>query len=304
MVQDLQLWITRPSTLLEPAPNEPIGELQQRAVKAYNLAWQLGYVARQRSGTGGLPSSATYAVSEVIHDYFFPQPVFFVTPPSANQMRDRIARAHERATAALRRFSEQDGEYSNLKRLDAAVGSIGRPDVQRESDRIKEARQAEIQSRMAREIAEVLRGARYIGAGVVAPSVLRVSDRTATGVSGRTEDCGVTELEARAIAFLGDLARQQALTYIARELGTDAVIGADASEADESTKAALRVFYAEASSALARRAAYEFFWVFSYKLTKRAGGGSAVQATLEGTESAATRRAFAAAEVLLTELRR
>lgn len=304
LVQELDLWTTRPSTLFLPPSGAALRELQPQIVEAAGLARRGTYISRLKSTSRGAGIRPIFAVSELVHEFFFPQPVFLVPAPTANEMRDRITRAHDRATTAQTRFLEQEGEYSNLKRLDAAVGSIGRPDVQQESDRIKNQRKADIQARLNLEIRAVLQGPHYVGAGSTPPSLLGLAVKAPTPLMDNSEHCGVTAIEARAINFIGELARQQTLTYIARELGTNSLFGADASEADEPTKYALRAFYSEASASLARRAAYEFFWVFSYRLERERGSLRRRMPLVNGSETPATKQAFAAAIVLLDEMAR
>ena len=318
MISELASWSVRPSTLLEASTSgtNRVDELQSKIRGAIGSAWRSSYVYRSDRDAGqyaaeSLTSMQFAVLSETFHEYFFPQPVHFVPPAGAQAIRERLRSAHTATVAAKQRYEDQVGEFRRWKLLEGAVSSLDLPDLQKELEVVKHNEATKIESKLGVALSGSLAGRVYVGTGQKLPSVVGLGLAPLEEVSVETQFCGISESEARAIALIGDLARVQARLFIARELRKSpaSIFGftvgqSVASGADEEVKDLLRRFFEDVSATLARRAAYEYFWVFSYRISyDKKTKKSLVEPLLNGEESNETKMSARAAANLLQYLR-
>ncbi|WP_157578811.1 hypothetical protein [Rudaea cellulosilytica] len=303
-------WLSEPTTLLSdsttiqyvlPAP-------PQVARSVFELVSGDGYVDRlgltikqDRSNETNLADRAAIALSSALGDFLFPVPAYLAKQPSADDVRSYLEYSHTRTVDALARLANGTGEFAGFKISQDAIKSLGIPDLQLSLDDLRKAEEQALSKRLSNRVASSTRTRGYFGAGANRPSAEKLGFVDNQELAKDSTVCGITDLEIRAVFLMGELARAHARIKLSEIMRSGSGLEIDSSASfDEQTKLLAREFLANVSAAVARRAAYEFFLVYTYRTSVVRGAYRVkVSPILSGREEKNTLAAEAYAARLL-----
>lgn len=262
-------WALQPSRMID---NEggfaPLAMFENVASLVLNKVWTSTFVPRLPydgiDTRAGRDAAATF---EAFHSVVFGDPVFVQPPPSQDSIRRSLVKRHTHTVAELQRFNDGTGEFGRWKKLEDVVYSLDRPEMEAAFEALKKKEEERLKSKLVDGVRSSLPSSTVIGPAAnpstgELPGVSKV-------VSSQTERCGVTALEAKAVEMIGRLAYVQARMLVTRELSggplSFAGAGIGAAGLDSDAKELMRAFFPLAAASIARRAAYEFFWTYTYR---------------------------------------
>lgn len=307
----LASWSLQPTRMINSA-NEggffPLVQFDSDAGPALDKIWASAFVPRlPYEGIDTRVVRDAAATFEAFHALIFGDPVFTQPPPSEDSIRRSLVSQHSRTVAELQRFEDGSGEFKRWKTLEDVVHSLDRPDVEAGFEALKLKEEERLKSKLVDRVRNSLPSSTLIGPTEY-PSTSELSG-VRRPVSSHAGKCGVTVLEAKAIEMIGRLAYLQARLLVTRELSSGPSsfagfgFGSGAAGLDSDAKELMRSFYPLAAASIARRTAYEFFWVYTYRIavdpkTRR----PMVQPILVDADSADTRKAKEEAAKLLNRI--